>query len=148
MKKRSEHRRNQDGWTFIETIIVIAIIMILTSTVGFMAFRYIDKAKTATARTQIETLALSLNAYYFDTKNFPSESQGLDALWKKPGGTPSADGWDGPYLEKEIHDDPWGNEYLYTVPGPNGLPFGISSLGADGVQGGEGSNADINSWEN
>ena len=52
------------------------------------------------------------------------------------------------YIEKEIKSDPWGNEYVYTVPGPHGLPFGISSYGADGSEGGEGNNADINSWEN
>ena len=40
-----DKRDPEGGWTFIETIIVIAIIMILTSSVGFMAFRYLDKAK-------------------------------------------------------------------------------------------------------
>ena len=146
--EKSKKKRNEDGWTFIETIIVIAIIMILTSTVGFMAFKYVDKAKTATARSQIETLSLALNSYFFDTKAFPSSQQGIASLWKKPDGTPFAEGWDGPYIEKEIKSDPWGNEYVYTVPGPHGLPFGISSYGADGTEGGEGNNADINSWEN
>ncbi|MBN2510579.1 MAG: type II secretion system major pseudopilin GspG [Spirochaetales bacterium] len=146
-KKRTTGN-SEDGWTFIETIIVIAIIMILTSSVGFMAFKYVDKAKTAAARSQIETLSLALNSYFFDVKNFPSAQQGIGALWTRPDGTPQADGWDGPYIEKEIKTDPWGNEYRYEVPGPNGLPFGISSFGADGMEGGEGNNADINSWQN
>lgn len=139
--------RNMDGWTFIETIIVIAIIMILTSTVGFMSFKYVDKAKTATARTQIETLSLSLHSYFFDNGNFPSEEQNLDALWEQPTGFPAAPNWDGPYIEKKVKLDPWGNPYTYQNPGPNGLPFGIISYGADGSPGGENNNKDIFSWE-
>ena len=55
-------------------------------------------------------------------------------------------GWSGPYIAKKIPTDPWGNPYDYSVPGPNGLPFGIRSLGADGREGGEGNDRDLESW--
>ena len=42
--------------------------------------------------------------------------------------------------------DPWGREYVYRYPGEHG-DFDIYSYGADGQPGGEGKNADINSWE-
>jgi len=138
----------EEGWTFVETIIVIAIILILTSSVGFMAFRYIDKAKVVTAKSQIESFSLALNSYFFDNKRFPTEDQGLDALWKKTNLSPVPEDWNGPYLEKEVPLDPWDNPYHYMVPGPNGLPFGIRSNGADGLEGGEGLDRDIASWEN
>ncbi len=142
-------RKNfEEGWTFVETLIVIAIVLILTSTVGFMAFRYIDRAKVVTARSQIESFSLALNSYFFDVKTFPSQPQGLDALWKKPELSPVPDNWEGPYLDKPVPSDPWGNSYEYTTPGPNNLPFGIRSFGADGHEGGEGQNRDISSWEN
>ena len=54
---------------------------------------------------------------------------------------------DGPYLSKAVPKDPWGNEYTYVVPGENGLPYGICSYGKDGMEGGEGNDADIKSWE-
>jgi general secretion pathway protein G len=130
------------GWTFIETLIVIGIILILTSAVGFMAFKYLDQAKQATAKSQIETLALAMNAYYFDTKKVATPEQGLSVLWTKPAGV---DGWNGPYVAKAIPKDPWGNDYLLKVPGPNGLPFEIVSLGADNAPGGSGQDADISS---
>lgn len=133
------------GWTFIETIIVIGIVFILTSSVGFMAFRYIDKAKTVTARSQIENFSMAMSTYYLDCRTFPAEDQGIAALWEKPAS--DSDGWDGPYLTKEPGQDPWNNDYEYTVPGPNGLPFGIRSFGADKMEGGEGDNQDISSWE-
>lgn len=138
----------EGGWTFVETLIVIAIIIILTGSVGFAAFRYIDKAKISTTKSQIESLGLALNAYYIDCKRYPSEEQGLVALWEKPILEPVPAGWDGPYIEKALPDDPWGNPYEYTVPGPHGLPWGIRSLGADGTEGGEGKEGDITSWEN
>jgi general secretion pathway protein G len=53
----------------------------------------------------------------------------------------------GPYVTREDFSDPWGNPYIYEVPGHNGLPFGLTSLGADGMEGGEGNDRDINSWQ-
>ena len=135
------------GWTFIETMIVIGIILILTSTVGFMAFKYIGRAKEAAARSQIETFALALNAYLIDCKRYPTQEQGLDSLWEKPVLEPLPSGWNGPYVAKKIPTDPWGDKYEYRVPGPSGLPFGIRSLGADDAEGGDGENRDITSWE-
>lgn len=135
-------RRRLGGWTFVETLIVIGIVLILTGSVGFMAFKYLDQAKTASARSQIETLALALNAYYFDCRSIPPQEVGLGALWAKPAGV---EGWNGPYVAKAIPKDPWGNDYRLRVPGPNGLPYEVVSLGADNAEGGSGPNADISS---
>lgn len=135
----------EDAWTFIETLIVIGIILILTAAVGFSAFRYIDQAKVATARSQIDTLSLALNSYFFDCGSYPTKEEGLGVLWQKP--SSATERWNGPYLQKAVPKDPWGNTYEYQVPGPNGLPFGIRSLGADGKEGGEGNASDISSWQ-
>ena len=137
----------EDGWTFIETLIVIGIIMILTASVGVMAIRYLDKARTVAARSQVETYSLALDAYYLDCGKYPASEQGLNALWEKPSLEPIPRDWNGPYINKPVNKDPWGNAYEYTVPGPSGLPFGIRSFGADGTQGGEGKNGDVASWE-
>ncbi|MBB6478491.1 type II secretion system major pseudopilin GspG [Spirochaeta isovalerica] len=140
-----DKRDPEGGWTFIETIIVIGIVLILTSSVGFVAFRYLDRAKVVTAKSDIENYALALSTYYLDCRTFPSEDQGLNALWEKP--SSDSEGWDGPYLMKKPGQDPWGNDYDYTVPGPNGLPFGLRSFGSDGLEGGEGNAKDLSSWE-
>jgi len=137
--------RSDDGWTFVETLIVIGIILILTSTVGFMGFRYVDKARLVTARNQIDELSMALHSYYMDCKLYPTTQQGLDALWEKPVLEPVPPEWAGPYLVRKLQNDPWGRAYKYVVPGPNGLPFGVVSFGADGVEGTEGN---ITSWSN
>jgi len=124
--------RRLRGWTFVETLIVIGIILILTSAVGFMAFKYIDQAKVATTKSQIETFALAVSSYYIDCKQYPDPQTGLNALWEKPAGV---DGWNGPYVAKAIPKDPWNHDYVLKIPGPNGLPFEILSLGPQGVEG-------------
>ncbi len=129
----------------METLIVIGIVLVLTSMVGLMAFRFIDQAKEATARSQIEVFGLALEAYYMDCRAYPDQAEGLAALWRKPASAPES--WNGPYLGKAVAADPWGNPYAYRVPGPNGLPFQVASLGADGVEGGEGKNGDVRSDE-
>ncbi len=146
-KKFLKILKDDGGWTFMETLIVLAIILILTATVGFVATGSLEKARIAAARTQIESLATALEAYYMDCGNYPTAEQGLSALRKKPESSPSSDSWAGPYLYKDTPKDPWGYDYEYTSPAPDGSEYGIRSFGADGSEGGEGKNSDIKSWE-
>ena len=146
-KKLEEILKNEDGWTFMETLIVIAIILILTATVGFMAINSLEKSRIAAARTQIESFATAIEAYYIDCGNYPTAEQGFQALRRKPETSPSSDSWSGPYLYKDVPRDPWGYEYEYTSPAPDGSPYGIRSYGSDGKEGGEGKASDIKSWE-
>jgi general secretion pathway protein G len=78
--------------------------------------------------------------FYLDTGNIPSS---LEELVNEPSG---ATGWNGPYIKNSLLKDPWNRPYVYRAPGEHG-DYDISSLGADGQVGGEGNNADINSWD-
>lgn len=137
--------RADSGWTFVESIIVIAIVIILTGTVAFSAARYVGRARTASTRAQIAALSIALHAYFMDCGRYPTEGQGLDALWERPTLAPVPDGWDGPYVERRVVHDGWGNPFDYRTPGPGGLEFEIVSNGADGFPGGTGDEADISS---
>ncbi|MCL2880809.1 MAG: type II secretion system major pseudopilin GspG [Treponema sp.] len=139
--------KTDGGFTFIETIVSISIILILSASVGFSAIKYIERAKINTCRNQIESFRLALQSYLLDSGQYPTESQGLKSLWEKPILAPVSPNWDGPYTDRQIPRDPWGNEYVYKNPGDKDLPFTIVSYGADGKEGGEGANADINSWD-
>ena len=68
--------------------------------------------------------------------------QGLAALITRPANEPK---WDGPYLAKRVPVDPWGNAYVYRVPGEHG-DFDLMSLGKDGQPGGSDEAADIVNW--
>ena len=141
-------KKMNEGWSFMETLIVIAVVLILTAAVGFMAVGSLEKARIANVRAQLDSFSVALEAYYIDCGRYPTVEQGLKALRAKPVIEPINDNWNGPYLYKEPPKDPGGNEYEYMLPGPEGSPYGLRSFGADGVEGGENANADITSWQN
>jgi len=139
--------KTDKGFTFIETIVAISIILILSAATGFSAVKYVERARIAAGRNQIETFRLALQSYLLDCGIYPTEAQGLQALWEKPVLAPSPGRWEGPYVDRQIPNDPWGNKFLYKNPGDKNLPFSIVTYGADGKAGGEGANADIHSWD-
>jgi general secretion pathway protein G len=127
----------------MELLLVLVIIGLLAALVGPTIYQRIRPAKQSAAKAQIENFASALDSYYVDMGAYPSTQDGITALRTKPDG---ALAWNGPYLKKEIPKDPWGTAYIYRAPGRNG-GYEIISYGADGREGGEGENADINSWE-
>ena len=139
--------KKDKGFTLPETLVVIAIILILSATVGFSAFKFVGKAKVTACKNQIEIFKIALQAYYLDCGAYPSAEQGLPALWEKPILAPVPSNWNGPYLDREVPSDPWNNQYIYKTPGDKGLPYTIMSYGADGKEAGEGNDADIISWK-
>lgn len=139
--------KKDDGFTFAETLAVLAIMLILAAGVGIAAERYIQKARMVAARNQIEVYMLALQAYYLDCGMYPSENQGLEALWVKPELFPVPQNWDGPYLDREIQMDPWGNAYVYSRLLNASVPFSITCYGSDGREGGDADAADIISWK-
>jgi general secretion pathway protein G len=98
------------------------------------------KTRHVAANAQIHVLSMALENYKHDVGTYPSTEQGLAALRTGP---ELVWGWDGPYLMKDVPNDPWGHPYIYRFPGKNlGKPV-IGSYGADGVPGGDGRDADI-----
>jgi general secretion pathway protein G len=140
-------RLRRRGFTLIEVLVVIVVIAILATLVAPNIFRNVGDARSATARTQIETFGTALDAYRLDNGTYPTTAQGLAALWQRPSIDPPMN-WKQPYLRKAIPKDPWGREYLYLSPGRvNPQSYDLQSLGADGKPGGEDENADIQSWK-
>ncbi len=138
-------QKKQRGVTLIEMLVVVVIMGLFVGLVGVSLFRRADEAKRTAARAQIDGFMTALGAYKLDTGNFPTTDQGLKVLRIKPDGV---DQWAGPYLPKDIPLDPWGHDYLYKYPGEHGDEPDLISLGADSAPGGEGNNADIESWSN
>jgi general secretion pathway protein G len=131
------------GFTLIELIVVVVIIGLLAGLVLPQFIRQEEKAKLKATRAQIELLGTALDTFRLDIGRYPTTEEGLQALRQKPA---TLDRWDGPYIKKELPEDPWGKPYVYKSPGDHG-PYDIISYGADGVPGGEGDNRDITSWE-
>ena len=139
---------NDMGFTLIELMVVIVILGILAGLIIPRIMGRPEEAKQLKAKMQIEALETALKLYKLDNGAYPDTEQGLQALIEKPetGNIPKK--WkDGGYLDKgKLPKDPWGNEFVYLSPGING-EYDLISYGADGVQGGDGKNLDINSWD-
>lgn len=134
--------RYSSGFTMMELLIVLVIVGLLAALVGPTLYQQIKPAKQSTARAQIENFGTALDNFFINMNRYPTTQEGLEILRTKP---ESDENWKGPYLKKEIPNDPWGKPFVYLSPGRNG-GYEIISFGADGREGGEGDDADITSW--
>lgn len=121
-------RRNEgaEGFTFLEIIVVIAILMILA---GLMLPRFRigigrgeigedgirNEGGVTRAKLQMEEIAKSLRLYKLDNGVYPTTEQGLLALVVEPSHKPKPRKWK-QYLDK-VPYDPWSEPYLYKCPG-------------------------------
>ena len=131
------------GFTLLELLVVLVIIGLLGSLVGPKLFGKADAAKVQTAQTQARMLKGALETMRLDINRFPTEVEGLALLGTAPKDESNTSRWKGPYLDDAVPADPWGRPYQYSIPGANGQPMAIYSLGADGKRGGEGNDADV-----
>ncbi len=152
MKYKNVHAcfilNKQQGFSFLELMVVVVILGILATYIAPRFMGRTDDAKAVKAKIDIASLETSLKLYKLDNGFYPTTEQGLLALIEKPTSEPTPTKWqEKGYLDKaKMPKDPWGREYLYLSPGVHD-DFDILSYGADGAQGGDGKNKDINSWE-
>ncbi len=135
--------RPPQGFTLIEMLVVLVIIGMLAGLVGPKLFGRVDSSKVKTADVQVKMFKGALETFRLDVGRLPTQAEGLLVLNQAPTEERAKARWRGPYLDQEVPQDPWGNPYLYSLPGANGQPFALYSLGADGKRGGEGTDADI-----
>ncbi len=133
------------GFTLLELLIAVVIITILAGIVGVQLADAPHDARVAATQAQIQNFVLALNRYRMDHGRLPTQAQGLQALVQRPTVEPTPSHYpEHGYLEsRSVPKDPWGNPYVYLVPGRDGSPFQIISYGADGEPGGEGRDAEI-----
>ena len=128
---------HEAGFTLVELLVVLAIIGLLTTVVVVNVLPMQGRAQVQKAKADIAILEQALELWRIDRGRYPTAEEGL-AILTRPG--PMGDA-----SIKSLPDDPWGQPYRYVVPGENGAPYAILSLGADGAPGGEGENMDLRS---
>jgi general secretion pathway protein G len=123
------------GFTLIELLIVIVILGLLMSLVAPKMFSKVESSKRNAALAQMQMLQTSLDTYRLDMGNYPTSLNELRMSEKN--------GWDGPYIPKEVPSDPWGNAYIFQSPGDNGKAFNLLSYGKDGQAEGKNDDEDL-----
>jgi general secretion pathway protein G len=138
--KTGRRARADAGFTLIELLIVLGILALLTAIAAPQVLRYLGRARTETAKIQINAISSALEIYALDNGVYPSPQIGLNALMQRPHG---ATRWSGPYLKKaDGLFDPWGRPYQYRIPGRVGA-FDVFTLGRDNAPGGTGEDSDV-----
>ncbi|MGV6807679.1 MAG: type II secretion system major pseudopilin GspG [bacterium] len=136
------NRQKNRGFTLIEIMVVLIIIGLLAAIVVPSVMDRPDEARKIKAQQDIRALESALKLYRLDNYRYPRQSEGLDALVKKPS---TAKNWKGPYVDN-LPGDPWDEPYRYRIPGRDDRAFDIYTYGADAQEGGEGADADIGNW--
>lgn len=131
------------GFTLLEMLVVLVIIGLLAGLVGPRLFSKVDQSKVTTATTQAKMLRGAVESMRLDIGRYPTPEEGLSLLTKAPADAALASRWRGPYLDGALPEDPWGQPYQYAVPGADGQPFALFSMGADSKRGGQGDAADL-----
>lgn len=138
--RMSRHR--QQGIKRWEVVLALAISAAIALVVGVIVNKRIGSAINEQVGNDFRRISIALHQYKLDINRYPSSEQGLIALFEKPTTAPFTPLWSGPYINRQtLIYDPWNNAYLYeSSVAPPG--FKVSTLGADGVLGGDELNAD------
>jgi general secretion pathway protein G len=138
----TERANFRGGFTLVEVLLVLIIMVIIGSIVVPNLFGVKAKADIDAAKSQISALKTVMSTYHLDFNKYPPN---LKSLMEKPSDKAQADKWRGPYLEGSLKPDPWDNEYQYLAQGkknPNGY-----DLWSNGPDGQSGTDDDVGNWE-
>ena len=122
----------------MELMIVVVILGLLAGAVVVNVSGYIARSRQERARMDVASLRNAVELFYLQRSRYPTNAEGMEVLTDRTAAHQSG-------IISELPNDPWGREYIYLCPGKHGA-FDILSLGRDGAQGGEGEDADVESW--
>ena len=127
IRKSTDGKHKKRGFTLMEVLLVLAILVILGGTATFFFAGVQTNANKRAALTQINATKAFLDTYRIDVGQYPAS---LDDLYTAPSDLRNPAKWNGPYINKPIPPDPWDNPYNYEVSGDQ---YKIWSLGPDGA---------------
>lgn len=121
--RRNQSRKARGGFTLVEVLVVMAILVLLFGLIGPRVFKAQGSANLKAAATQVKSFKGALDLYKVDMGDYPTTEQGLAALVEEPETEDESDAsnWNGPYLgSDDLPKDPWGNSYQYEYPPTHG----------------------------
>src|SRR5438105_7987987 len=104
MKVLSSRAAARAGFTLMEVMVVVAMLVILAGTASVYYMRALDDARMDRAKIGVQTLDTAAGLYQVKFGDYP---QTLALLVNPPDGSR-------PFLETSDLLDPWGREYHYA----------------------------------
>ena len=131
------------GFTLLEVMVVVVILSILGAMIVPRIIGRTDDARVVAAKQDIASLMQALKLYRLDNLRYPTSEQGLQALVARPD-TPPAPNWkSGGYIERLPRTR--GNPYQYLIR--DAKARSRSTASGPTARSGEGTDADIGSWD-
>lgn len=134
--------KDQRGLSLVEILIALTLIAVAGTFVVSSVFDNLREGEIKSTQIQIQKLGEILRDYRRKCGRFPTTEQGLDALVNNPGESCRRYPPNGFITGGKVPRDPWDYEFIYES---DGRQYTIISYGPDGLEGGEGYDADINS---
>lgn len=141
---QARRRRRHAGFTLMEILIVIVILMALGGLVAINLIDVKEEAEVDVMKLQLKNLQDALEDFRFRMGRYPTEEEGLSVLWSKEGLEDEEDekNWR-QFLKKPMREDRWGNPWNYRAESEYDLDYDLWSNGPDGE---EDTEDDITSW--
>ena len=143
-------RTGEKGFTLMELLVVIGIIIVIAAAVLTVIPGMRQKTQEKATKAFMERLEVAIEQYYDDKRSYPTTGiTNLNTALQ------SSDPTVKQYIEfddSEVNGndivDYWGNPFVYTTPGTqNTGTYDLYSLGVDGATASSGGDADdINNW--
>jgi len=141
-ERQADQPRRMGGFTLIEIMVVIVIIGLIVGIVAPGIMGQLGRAETTVAEADLRSVGTALDFFYIDHHRYPTDDEGLEVLL----GNSEIDGRQVAEFLNSLPEDPWGRPYYYNYPSNHGDDFDVYTFGADGREGGEGTDADIGTW--
>ncbi len=108
-------RTNQSGFTLLEIMIVVSIIVILLGLAISKMGNPIAPTKAVAVRADIQSIGTQLMQYNAMNGFYPTTEQGMQALVTQPETEPRPNRWFRAF--EKVPNDPYGMPYQYRCPG-------------------------------
>ncbi|MBI2353322.1 type II secretion system protein GspG [Candidatus Dependentiae bacterium] len=123
-------RTLRPGYSYIELMVAVLVIVLLMSFVGPKVFKLLGSAKKASTQNTLKIIKNAIQEYKMQVGTYPTT---LKALIEKPEGVV---GWEGPYVgdensaQPEVPKDAWNQDFTYKLNERGAKPpFELYSLG-------------------